>query len=119
MRLRWKLSAEERTTLQAGQCDLLYFDESGFSPNPPLQYGWAPIGHSRCAEAGVHRQRVNVLGALGHDGKRLWAIKEQRNGQRVAPDTSKYGALARPGNNARRAPPRVLLHHKIEETKCV
>jgi hypothetical protein len=62
---------------QAGQCDLLYFDESGFSPNPPLQYGWTPIGHTRCAETGVHRQRVNVLGALGHDGKLLWTIKEQ------------------------------------------
>ena len=61
---------------QAGQCDLLYFDESGFSPNPPLQYGWAPIGHTRCAEAGMHRQRVNVLGALGHDGKLLWTINE-------------------------------------------
>jgi hypothetical protein len=22
---------------------LLYFDESGFSPNPPLQYGWGRI----------------------------------------------------------------------------
>lgn len=63
---------------QAGQCDLLYFDESGFSPNPPLQYGWTPIGQSRCAEAGVHRQRVNVLGALGHDGKLLWTTKQQR-----------------------------------------
>ena len=62
---------------QAGQCDLLYFDESGFSPNR-LQYGWAPIGHSRCAEAGAHRQRVNVLGAPGHDGKLLWTVKEQR-----------------------------------------
>lgn len=62
---------------QTGQCSLLYFDESGFSPNPSVQYGWTPIGQTRCAEAGVHRQRVNVLGALGHDGKLIWAIKEQ------------------------------------------
>ena len=65
-------------TAQAGQCDLLYSDESGFSPNPPLQDGWTPIGHTRCAETSVHRQRVNVLGALGHDDKVLWTIKEQR-----------------------------------------
>lgn len=63
---------------QAGRCDLLYFDETGFSPNPPLQYGWTRIGHTRCAEAGVHRYRVNVLGALGHDGKLLWTVKQQR-----------------------------------------
>lgn len=63
---------------QAEQCDLLYLDESGFSPNPPLQYGRTSTGHSHCAEAGVHRQRVNGLGALGHDGKLLWTIKEQR-----------------------------------------
>lgn len=62
---------------QTGQCSLLYFDESGFSHNPPVQYGCTPIGHARCAEAGVHRQRVNVLGTLGHDGKLTWAIKEQ------------------------------------------
>jgi hypothetical protein len=60
-----------------GQCSLLYFDESGFSPNPPVQYGWAPIGQTRCAEVGVHRQRVNVLGALDQDGKLIWKIKEQ------------------------------------------
>jgi transposase len=52
-----------------GQCSLLYFDESGFSPNPPVQ--------TRCAEAGVHRQRVNVLGALDQDGRLNWKIKEQ------------------------------------------
>ena len=69
--------ASLQSMAQAGQCDLLYFDESGFSPNPPLQYGWAPIGQTRCAEAGVHRQRVNVLGALSHDGKLLWTVKEQ------------------------------------------
>ena len=51
---------------------LLYFDETGFSRNPPLQYGWTPIGQTRYAEAGAQRQRVNVLGALGHDGKLLW-----------------------------------------------
>ncbi|WP_332878951.1 transposase [Massilia sp. S19_KUP03_FR1] len=54
---------------QTGQDNLLYFDESHFSPNPSVQYGWSPIGQTRCDEAGVHRQRVNVLGALVHDRK--------------------------------------------------
>jgi transposase len=63
---------------RAGQCYLLYYDESGFSPNPPLQCGVTPIGHSRCAETRLHRQRVNVLNALGHDNNLLWTIKEQR-----------------------------------------
>lgn len=69
--------ASLQSQAQAGQCDLLYFDETGFSPNPPLQYGWTPIGQTRRAEAGAHRQRVNVLGALGHDGKLLWTLKQQ------------------------------------------
>ena len=25
---------------QEQRCELLYFDESGFSPNPPVQHGW-------------------------------------------------------------------------------
>jgi hypothetical protein len=29
------------------RCELLYFDESGFSPNPSLQYGWSRIGETR------------------------------------------------------------------------
>jgi transposase len=69
--------ASLQSMAQAGQCELLYFDETGFSPNPPLQYGWTPIGQTRCAETGVHRQRVNVLGALDHGGKLLWTVKEQ------------------------------------------
>jgi hypothetical protein len=44
------------------QCELLYFDESGFSPNPPVQYGWGKIGQTRTVEPLAHRQRVNVLG---------------------------------------------------------
>ena len=64
--------ASLRTMAQAGQCELLYFDETGFSPNPSVQYGWAAIGRTRCAESGSHRQRVNVLGALGCDNKLVW-----------------------------------------------
>jgi len=56
-----------------GQCELIYFDESGFSPNPPLQYSWSPIGQTRQVEPQSHRQRVNILGALHHCGKLIWA----------------------------------------------
>lgn len=55
-----------------GQCELLYFDESGFSPNPPLQYHWTPIGQSRCIDKQSHSERVNVLGALHQNGKLIW-----------------------------------------------
>ena len=63
---------------QAQQCELLYFDETGFSPNPPVQYGWMRIGQTRHAQAGSHRQRVNVLGALRHDNELTWDLHEQR-----------------------------------------
>ncbi len=63
---------------QAGQCELWYFDESGFSPNPPVQYGWMPSCQTRRAQCGSHQQRVNVLGALGFDNKLMWTAHEQR-----------------------------------------
>lgn len=55
-----------------GTCELLYFDESGFSPNPPVQYGWAKIGQTRCVTPEPHRQRINVLGALRATGGLIW-----------------------------------------------
>jgi len=57
--------------------ELLYFDESGFSPNPSLQYGWSRIGEIRSAEPLAHRQRVNVLGALRHDGQLIWKTQQR------------------------------------------
>jgi transposase len=69
--------ASLRQLALAGQCELLYFDESGFSPNPPLQYGWARIGQSRCVEPQSHQQRVNVLGALRHDGELIWVTQQR------------------------------------------
>ena len=62
---------------QEQRCELLYFDESGFSPNPLVQYGWGKIGQTRAVEPLAHRQRVNVLGALRHDGQPTW-ITQQR-----------------------------------------
>jgi hypothetical protein len=59
------------------QCELLYFDESGFSPNPPVQYGWTRIGQTRSVEPLAHRQRVNVLGALRHDGPLIWTTHQR------------------------------------------
>lgn len=59
------------------RCELLYFDGSGFSPNPAVQYGWTPIAQTRAVEPLAHRQRVNVLGALHHDG-RLISTTQQR-----------------------------------------
>ncbi|RYF42614.1 MAG: IS630 family transposase [Cytophagaceae bacterium] len=61
----------------AGQCELFYFDESGFSPNPPIQYGWSRIGQVRSVEPQAHRQRVNVLGALRQDGKLVWCTQQR------------------------------------------
>jgi len=55
----------------------MYFDESGFSPNLPVQYGWGRIGQPRAVEPLAHRQWVNVLGALRHDGQ-LTASTQQR-----------------------------------------
>ena len=59
------------------QCDLLYFDESGFSLNPPIQYGWTSIGQTRSVEPLTHRQRVNVLGALRHKGQLIWTTQQR------------------------------------------
>ena len=59
------------------QCELLYFDESGFSPNPPVQYGWGRIGQTRSVAPLAHRQRVNVLGALRHDGQLIWTTQQR------------------------------------------
>lgn len=61
----------------ANQCELFYFDESGFSPDPPVQYGWSPVGHSRAVEPQAHRERVNVLGALRHDGALIWTAQQR------------------------------------------
>lgn len=70
--------ASLRAMARVGQCELLYFDEAGFGPNPPLQYGWMPVGQTRSARAGTHEQRVNVLGALRHDCSLVWHMHDNR-----------------------------------------
>jgi transposase len=69
--------ASLRAMAWAGQCELLYFDEAGFGPNPPLQYGWMPRGQTRAVRSGTHEQRVNVLGALRHDRTLVWRMHDQ------------------------------------------
>ncbi len=63
---------------RAGQCDVLYVDEAGFGPNPPVQYGWSRMAQTRHTLSGSHRQRVNVLGALCHDHALIWRLHEKR-----------------------------------------
>ena len=70
--------ASLQATAKAGKCDLLSFDESGFSPNPPVQYGWTRIRQTRCAESGSHNQRGNVLGARRQDNELIWCAQQKR-----------------------------------------
>lgn len=62
---------------QAGQLALCFFDESGFSPNPPIQYGWSVLGQTRTCTPGSHRQRVNVLGCLQKGVRLVWEAVTQ------------------------------------------
>ena len=55
----------------------MYYDESGFSSNPPIQYSWSRAGKARSVEPQSHRQRVNVLGALRQNGKLVWRAQER------------------------------------------
>lgn len=57
---------------QAGQLALYFFDESGFSPNPPIQSGWSLRGATRTYCPLSHRQRVNVLGCLQKGARLVW-----------------------------------------------
>jgi len=61
----------------AGKCELLFYDESGFSPNPPIQSGWSPVGQTRGVEPLSHGERVNVLAALRHDDTLYWRIQRR------------------------------------------
>lgn len=45
---------------------MFYLDESGFATVPNVQRAWSPLGQPHEAEAGVSRQRINVIGALDY-----------------------------------------------------
>lgn len=51
---------------------MFYLDESGCSNVPNVQRAWSPKGHVHAAEAGVPRQRVNVIGALDYATGEVW-----------------------------------------------
>ncbi|MGL4996096.1 MAG: IS630 family transposase [Deefgea sp.] len=51
---------------KAGEVELLYGDESGFSCLPSIQGAWAPLGETHQADASVGRKRANVIGALDY-----------------------------------------------------
>jgi transposase len=42
-----------------------------------VQYGWTRIGQTRSVEPLAHRQRVNVLGALRHEGQLIWSTQQR------------------------------------------
>ena len=58
----------------AGTLALCFFDESGFSPIPPLQSGWSLRGQTRSCCPDSHKQRVNVLGCLQKEAGLTWEI---------------------------------------------
>lgn len=57
---------------RAGELALCFFDESGFSPNPPIQKGWSLRGQTREYCPVSHLQRVNVLGCLQKGVRLVW-----------------------------------------------
>lgn len=57
---------------RTGQLTLYFFDESGFSPNPPIQSGWSLRGTTRSYCLVSHRERVNVPGCLQEGAGLVW-----------------------------------------------
>jgi hypothetical protein len=68
-----------------GQCQVLFGDESGFCLQPCLPYLWQKKGPSVGLPAQAHGERLNVLGLLRSDGKRLWHFptRERLTAQQV------------------------------------
>lgn len=66
-----------KTLAHKGKYEMLHFDESSFIPNPPLQYGWSLVGQTRRVEPQLHKQRINVLGALRHSGELIWRVQQK------------------------------------------
>lgn len=57
---------------QAGDIELAYVDESGFSPQPPNRSAWTRPGETHAVTA-KRAQRLNVIGAMLSSGKFLMA----------------------------------------------
>jgi transposase len=56
---------------KAGDLDLFYFDEAGFSLTPTVPYGWQPIGE-RIEIPSRKSKQINTLGFLRYDSKLKW-----------------------------------------------
>ena len=53
----------------AGKCQVLYGDESGFCLAPPVPYLWQKRGRTVGLPAQAHSHRLSVLGFLRRDGR--------------------------------------------------
>lgn len=60
-----------KTWAREGGCQLVYYDEAGFSASPSVQRAWSPVGCTH-AVTPAHHQRVAVMGALDFAGQRLY-----------------------------------------------
>jgi transposase len=47
-----------------GECDVWYFDASGFCLTPSIPYAWQPLGSVIEVPTSAHNKRLNVLGFL-------------------------------------------------------
>ena len=57
---------------EAGRCQVLFGDESGFCLQPCLPYLWQKKGQTVGLPAQAHRQRLSVLGLLRSSDGKLW-----------------------------------------------
>ncbi len=53
---------------EAGHCQVLYGDESGFCLSPCVPYLWQPRGKTLGLPARAHSRRLNVLGFMSRQG---------------------------------------------------
>lgn len=67
-----------KTWARDGGCQLVYYDEAGFSASPPVQRAWSPLGCPH-AVTPAHHQRVAVMGALDFAGQRLYHAQREHD----------------------------------------
>jgi transposase len=60
----------------AGDCDLWYFDGSGFCLEPYLPYAWQPLGETLEVPTSSHSKRLNVLGFLNRQNELVSCLIE-------------------------------------------
>ncbi len=69
---------------EAGKCQVLYGDESGFCLSPVVPYLWQPKGKTLGLPAKAHCRRLNVLGFLSRSGRlHSFATQEKMTAQFV------------------------------------